>query len=527
LKRGSGWTRAGLGVRSLLAAGLAVGAAVLAVDLSDWKYLRADLTAARSNTLDPAVLDVIDALPEPVVVDVFLRALKPPYDRLSLHVHDRLLEFLTIVHNARRDRIDVRIHDPRDFEKTQERLLELGTSGTHKVVVSCGGRRDELAVVGELFTIDWGNPTEELGADLTEHEIAGVVDPRTWRRNAFLPASVQEFRGEELLTQALMKVSSGTAPKAVFPTGHGEPSLDGPEPTDLARLKAALERDGFEIGEWDPLASPGVPEDTDVLALIGAAQPYQPATRAAIRAWAEAGGRLLAAPDLRAIEERREGGIAELLLGFGIATRPGIVCQPFVGVGGEKVDGVQECAWLVIDERGLQPGHPLTEPLRTHRRRVQFTLTPAFESAGDASAAGIVLPLITSTADAWLDLDHDFRFNAAKGEKRDRYTLATARQLRTVKADDGSIAQGRVLAVASAYFFGNQLMDVNRDFAVNAFNWLAEREYRISVSPLEKRESHLDLARSRAKPVLTWSLLFGLPLACAVVGALVFLARRR
>jgi hypothetical protein len=324
-----------------------------------------------------------------------------------------------------------------------------------------------------------------------------------------------------------MKVSSGTAPKVVFLTGHGEPALDGAEPTDLARLKAALERDGFEIDEWDPLASPGVPEDADVVALIGAAQPYQEPTRDALRAWTEAGGRLLAAPGLREIEERRGGGIAELLVGFGIATRPGIVCQPFIGHGGERVDGSEQCAWLVIDERGLQPGHPLTEPLRTHRRRVQFTLSPAFEAAGAESAAGVVLPLVTSAADSWIDGDHDFRFNAAKGEKRDRHTLVTARSLRTIKADDGSISQGRVLAVASAFFFGNQLMDVNRDFAVNAFNWLAEREYRISVSPLEKRESHLDLARSRAKPVLTWTLLLGLPLACAAIGALVFLARRR
>lgn len=527
MKLGSRWTRAGLGARSLAAILLALGAAVLAVDLSDWKYARIDLTAARSNTLDPAVLDVIDRLPEPVVVDAFLRPLRPPYDRVSFEVQDRLLEFLTIVRNARRENVEVRIHDPRDFETMQERLLELGSEGTHKLVLSCGARRDELEVFGELFTVDWGNPMEADVAYLTTQGIPGVVDPRTWRRGAYAPASVQEFRGEELFTQALMKVSSGTAPRVVFLEGHGEPALDGAEPTHLKGLKDALERDGFDVGTWDPLKVPGVPDDADVVALIGAAQPYQDATREALRAWADAGGRLLVAPDLHELDERRAGGIVDLLLGFGIATRPGIVCQPYMGFGGERVDGMEECAYLVIDERGLLPGLPLTEPLRAHRRRVQFTLTPAFESAALESGGATILPVITSAPDSWLDTDKNFRFDAARGEKRDRNVLVTSRTLRTVKADDGSVAQGRVLAVASAYFFGNQLMDVNRDFAVNAFNWLADREYRISVSPLEKRESHLDLARSRAKPVLTWSLLVGLPLASAVIGALVFLARRR
>lgn len=527
MSRTSRWTRASIGARAALAAALAVGAAFLAVDVADWRYARIDLTASHSGTLDPAVLDVIDRLPEPVQIDVFLRPLGEPYYAVFRTCHDRVMEFLTILRSSRRQQIDIQVHDPRDFEATQERMQALGTEGTNKLVLSCGGRRDELQLFGELCSVDWGTPDPEKARYLASQGIPGVIDPRWHPGLPFRPALFQEFRGEELLAQALLKVSSGEAPCACFLTGHGEPALDGSEPTDLSRLSAALERDGFEVRSWDPLAQPGVPADCDVLALIGAHQPYQAATREAIQAWAEGGGRVIAAPDLSELHEQRTGGIVDLLAqGFGIVTRPGLVCQALIQFGGEKVDGNQQCAWLLIDERGFQPGHPLTEPLRMRGRRVQFTLTPSFEG-GFQTESGVVLPLITTPGEAWRDLEpYDFRFNPAKGEKRDRQTLVTTKQLRSVKGADGSVKQGRILALASAYFFDNDSLDVNRDFVLNAFNWMAERDYRLSVRPLEKSESFLDFERSSAKPVLTYSLWLGLPGLCALLGIAVFVRRR-
>ncbi len=522
-------TRLAIGLRAGLAALLALGVAVLAVDLGGWRYVRFDLTAARSNTLDPAVADVLDQLPEPAVVDVFLRPLVYPYDGVFQQAQARVLQWLAVLQQARRETIDVRVHDPQDFETIQERQRALGTEGSNKLVVSCGERRDELELFGELCTVDWGNPSDErLVRYLLEQGISAVVE-RGWQRGQpFRPAQLTAFHGEELLTEALLKVSAGSAPKVYFPKGHGEPALEGNEPTDLVRFRRALERDGFEVAEWDPLREPEVPADCDVLALIGPRQPYQERTRTAIRAHAEAGGRVLCAPDLSELREERAGGLVELLKQnpFGIVTRPGIVCQPFVDYTGQKVDGAEDCAWLLIDERGLQPQHPLTEPLRKRGRRVQFTFSASFEGAGLATETGVVLPLISSPPDSWRDLDGDFRFNPAKGEKRDRYTLVTAKQLRSAKAADGSLKQGRVVAVASAYFFSNDSLDVNRDFALNACNWLAEREYRLKVSPLAKSQSVLDFQRGSARPILSYSLWLGLPALCAAIGLTIFLRRR-
>ena len=182
---------------------------------------------------------------------------------------------------------------------------------------------------------------------------------------------------------------------------------------------------------------------------------------------------------------------------------------------------------MQISESGMQAGHPVTEPLRMRGRSVRFTLSPGFENEGLQTDTGVALPLVSSPPDSWRDLEpYDFRYNPAKGEKRNRHALVMTKQLRTAKSEDGSVVQGRLLAVASAYFFHDDSLDVNRDFALNAFNWLAEREYRLSVSPLRRSQSFLDVQRSRARPILGYALGLGLPALCAAIGLVIFWRRR-
>jgi hypothetical protein len=520
------------GFQVLLATVLALGAALLAVDVADWRYWRVDLSASGQNTLDEAILEVIDKLPEPVSVDVFFEPLLSPYDVVSRQAQARVLEVLRVAELSRRSQFQLEVHDPRDFERARERQKELGVEGQNRVVVSCGTRRAELELFGELVAIDWGNPSKEAVGYLSQQGIPNVVNPRTWREDRYVPAEIREFRVEEVLTQALLKVSSGASPRVVFLRGHGEPPLDGETENDLGRLRATLTGDGFEIVEWDPLEQAEVPEGCDVLALIGPRQPYGERTREAVQSWVEGGGRALIAPDLAELERGDEGGAVALLRDFGIAARPGIVCQPVAGMGGQKIDGTPYCALLVIEESGLQPSHPLTEPLRRRGRRLQFRLSPAFDSAGMQTETGIVLPLVTTGRDCWRDLptpegQYDFHYDPTAGEARDRFSLVSVKDLRATRDEaTGAVRQGRVLGIASALFLANRDFATNRDFVLGAFNWLANREYRVNVSPLDESRSYLDFQRGSARPVLSTTLWLGLPGLSLAIGLLVFLRRR-
>lgn len=529
----AGWGRASFGARSALAVVLALGAAVLAVDVSEWRYVRVDLSASGRNTLDPAVLDVIDKLPEPLVVDVFFLPLASPYDGVSREAQGRMLELLSVALQARRGQIEVREHRPGDFEESSERLRELGIEGENLIVFSCGERRAELSLFSEVAIVDWGNPSPDHVGYLTERGIPGVVNPRTYSFAPHRPARLSEFRGEEAFTAALLKVSSGRAPKVYFARGHGEPSLQGAFETDteLSRLRSALERDGFAVAEWDPSQKPAVPEDCEVLALIGARQPYSPRTSQAVQDFVGGGGRALLAPDKTELEQEISGGIVDLLRGFGILTRPGVVCQPVVSETGDRIERLSQCALLLIDEGGMQASHELTEPLRRRGRRLQFRLSLSFEGSRQTES-GLVLPLVTSPRDSWRDLPdpngrYDFLCDPRKGETRERAALVCVAELRaSTPSDGGAVRRGRVLGVASALFFENVDFAMNRDFWLNAFNWLTERDYRIAVSPLDRGESRLDLERGRARPILFYTLALGLPGLCAFLCAFLWLRRR-
>ena len=519
------WTRARFGAQSILAALLAVVAALFAVEVGDWRFVRVDLSSARKNTLDPAVVDVIDKLPERVTLDVFFQPLAQRYAVVSAQAQQRVLEYLSVVAQARRDRLEVVQHAVADFEATQQRLHELGIEGSNKVVVSCGERKAVLELFGELTLVDWGNPDPEGASYLARQGIAvspNRLDPR------YRPAQFLEFRGEEPFVQALLKVSSARSPRVYVLEGHGEPDPADDGERGLKRFVGTLRADGFEVASWDPVANPEVPAEAEVIVLAGPTQPYLARTLEALARWTTDGGQLLVAPDRRELEGRVENGLAALLEKFGIVLRPGLVCLPVLGFDGLPSEGDPRCTDLVIDEGGLMPGSPLTEPLRMAGRHVRFVGSGAFEAGGLEGQVGVLLPLVQAPRDSWRDLaPYDLRANPAKGEGRERHTLATVKQLPAKKRADGSVQQGRIVALGSALCLGNALFDSNRDFALNAVNWLAAREYRIAVRPLPRGESLLDFQNSAAKPVLTYGLGILLPGLFVLIGFVVFLRRRR
>jgi hypothetical protein len=519
-----------LGSRVLLAVGLALAGAALAIDLADWRYVRIDLTHTRRNSLDDSVRDILERLPGPVTIDVFFRRLEAPYDRVSAEAQGRMLEVLSVAHNARRGQIDLRTHDLARLEETQARQTELSVEGVNLVVYGSGGRKAVQKLFGEIAVVDWGSPTQAEARYLNELGLLGEIDRRFWNPLRPRPAVLTSFQGEEALAEGLLKVSSGASPHAYFTVGSGEPGIGGGESGALTALAATLEGDGFVVGTWNPLESPDPPADAALLAAIGARQPLPQGTLERLGKWVKDGGALLAAPAFDEVERGLRGGIVDLLAGYGMVLLRGIQCEPLVGPSGERIEGEGRCAFLQIDERGLSASNAITIVLRDRGRRVQFLQTPSFRRA--AVEGMFLTDLVTTSNDSWRDLpladgSYDFRLDA-RGEERGRAPLAMLAEAvvgRTLP--DGSVEKGRVLGVASAGFFSNDAMGVNRDFALNAFNALVEREYRVRVSALEHPESRLDLARSSALPILTYTLYLGLPGLCLAIALLVAWARRQ
>ncbi|NUP96936.1 MAG: hypothetical protein HUU28_12320 [Planctomycetaceae bacterium] len=85
----------------------------------------------------------------------------------------------------------------------------------------------------------------------------------------------------------------------------------------------------------------------------------------------------------------------------------------------------------------------------------------------------------------------------------------------------------RVVALGTADALSNDVIARNRDFVLNTFNWLAQRDHRLVIRPRTVERRQLDLANTNALSVFN-ALAFGvLPGICVVLGLVVAFVRRR
>lgn len=519
------WTRLGVGAQVGLALVLALAAVVLSIQAAEWWYVRADLSLAGRNTLDPATEDLIERLPEPVVVDVFFRPLQMPFQQPAGEAQSAMLELLFTARNAHRHELEVRVHDLARLEEVQTRQQELGIEGVNVVTLSCGARTTTLSLFHDLAVIDWGNPTQDGLRYLVENQLGSGIDFERWSPDprAYRPPRLSEFHGAEAFAEALLKVSVASSPRVYFATGHGEYDVAARETDRLGRLAQALEGDGFEVREWDGAAA--VPADCDVLALIGARQPYLPAELQRVREYVELGGRIVVAPRVEEVVQQVEGGLRTLLAQYSILVDRGIVCEEVAS----RVAPREEHLLLRIGENGLNASHPLTEPLRRRGRTVTFVRSAAL-GRGEPEGGWTIQALVSSSRDSWLDLPdasgaQDLLFDPARERRGARGLCLISEGPSAVQAPGEELRRARVLGVGAADLFADELFDYNRDFLLNAFNWLAERDYRVGVAPRDPGISLLEIGRGPAARRLGWAV-WALPVLCMAIGLFVAVRRR-
>lgn len=515
----SGAGRLFSGARVGVAVVLAGVTALLSIEAADWTFLRVDLSRDGRNTLDPATLASIERAEGEVMIETFLRPLARPFDQVSAEAIAMTSELLFLAGVSRRDSLKIVHHDMSDLAAVRQRQGELGVEGENLLVVSVAERRATVSLFGEVAVVDWGNPTVDGVRYLVERGIPNVVDPRSFDPERFRPARMVDFRGEEALAGAIAKVASGQAPRVYFSTGQGERSAEGTLTESISALRGALERDGFRSGVWDPTSDGAVPDDCELLCVIGPRQPFGVGQLEHLRTYLGRGGRLICALGLDA--PQGEGSLAALLSTMGLRHAPGVVCEAVVDALGRSLEGVPQCAVLQLGPAGMGQGLEITEPLRLRDRRVVLSNSTSFDR-GASPDGWRMLSVLHTAPGAWRD-----RVDERTGARD--YALDPARERSGVFDLCVLLEQeeSRVLALASAAFFSNGYLEANRDFLMNAFNWMVERDSRVGVAARPDSSAMLDLTRGARMATLSWILWLILPAACAVAGLAVGRRRRR
>jgi len=472
---------------------------------------RFDLTAMGSNTLDSTLTELVVKLPEPVLVEVFFRPFDYPLTRVGAEAQGRMSQLLHVARNQFPDKVKVREHDLSDVRKVSVRMKELDLEEDNVVVVTRGKQKVVLRLLRDIARVDPGNP-------LVESE-----------------PTLEAFRGEEALGVALLRVSIDETPRVVFTVGHGERDLfDLEKPGSAGKLHSALVADGLRADRWDSSADPLVPADARVIAILDPQQPFSGPELDAIERFVEDGGRLLVTTTGNAALFGQPGSPEALMGRLGIGARNGYVAQPIPdGFGGWRM-GLEQCGTIVVAGAGLDRRHPVTESLWRAEERVGLPNARALAPEGERPQNSVLVDLLRSPDISWRDLPQaagrgDWRFDQ-RSEEAGPFALALA--LAFPPADSRSDFEGerraaRVIALGAPDVFSNEILGRNRDFVMNVFNWLAQRDYRLVIRPREVERRTLDLANTSALTTLN-VLAFGvLPGLCAVLGVVVAFARRR
>ena len=481
---------------------VAIALAVVLALMVNWlgarHWKRADWTASNLYTLSEKSKNIVGDLDEDIRVIVFMT----PGSTLFPQVRELLGRY-----TAASSKITAEFIDPeREPLRTQQLAEEFGISVANTVVFSAGER-------SKYVTSD----------QMAEYDYAGMQYGQT--------PTLKGFKAEEQFTAAILSLVAPTVPKIYFVSGHGEPSLEPPlQPTDRAVgvLEEALKRENMESAEVSLLAG-SVPEDADVLAIVGPTRAFTDMEIAALDAYLNDGGRLLVALDplIEPDGAMRSTRLEKLLMDWDVEVRGDLVIDP------SKQLPFYDLSAVYLDVYG---DHPVTQGMEG--LAVLFLVTrsvaPVEEPAHDVTV------LVETSAEGWGETN---MVQLLKGEPVDpgegdtQGPIAVAVAVEEQLLDDADEdeqegaevpAQGARLVVFgdSDFMSDTEISNAgNLVLAVNAFNWLASQEHALGIPPRAVDQTSMYLSGGQMQAILLITLVI-LPGAAIVAGVLIWRRRR-
>lgn len=456
-----------------------------------WRF---DLTHQRRYSLSPETLAYLHNLQRPVRIVVTLTEDSDNADiaQAFRDVRGLLREYVYATEGDENRRITVEYLDVYQRRRDAD---QLGISDPNRVVLICGDRR-RMVMPADLYRV----------------------------RNRQTSA----FQGEQAITSAILDVSNPEKKKIYFISGHGELSPDDVDPVrGLSELKNVLEQRNFDVDSVKLSYTHQVPADASLLVAVWPRGRFEPLEQELLRQYLAAGaGRLilLLAPG-------EPHGLEDLLLDWGILVDDDVIYDT-------SNENMTEEGDLLL--RFLTP-HPITQTLIDYR--LQPRIGPARSIRPDPTrsiANGLTVTTLAATSTtAWGEVS--YRLHTAPeytpgvdirpipGMKPpDRLGVVVASERVSVRDNlPFSVRGGRVVVFGTGDLIANNRITLaeNQNFFLGAVKWTVDRDSQFNIPARPVERFQLSLSASELTR-LRYSLLLALPGVAAVLGLLVYWARR-
>lgn len=450
-----------------------------------WRF---DLTQQRKFSLSPETLSYVKNLQRPVRIVLTVA----PDDEDNPEVKGLIDEYVYATKGRPNGRITGEVLDVYQNRKGSE-ALGIETAG---LVVLISGDKRRAVTLDELYTM------------------------KDKVRSA--------FRGEQVLTAAILDVASPGRERVYFLAGHSELR---PSDTDATRGLSAtrdqLKVRNFDVDELDLTVTRKIPADASLLVGVWPRSAFSRAEQELLRQYlSNNAGRLLLflAPGMSAASL----GLEDLLFDWGVLVHNDIVWD----TGQENIAENHD---LLI--RAYAP-HPITQTLIDYGKHLRLgAARTVMPDPGRSTATGLtVLTLAATSPSAWGERDFRAppRFDPTIDtrplpgmEPADRLGVAVASERVAVRDNlPFSVRGGKLVVFGTGDLIANnRIYDGNLAVFLNAVNWAVDRDRQLSIPPRTIERFQVSLSGAEFTK-LRYALLLVLPGAALALGLVVYWTRR-
>jgi ABC-type uncharacterized transport system involved in gliding motility auxiliary subunit len=323
---------------------------------------------------------------------------------------------------------------------------------------------------------------------------------------------------EESLTNALLRVTRSTKPVVYYLQGHGEHGLDDYQRSGYRDLKKAMEAENYEVRPVFLARRRGVPPDADVVLLAGPKKDLQEEEWRALSDYISRGGSLMVLA-----EPYSPDSLREFLSRYGIEVGKDVVVdqQSRVLGGDYLVPPVVDYAF-----------HPITQQFRKNPLLTYLMVACSVRPA-EKRPDGVDVEVLARTGPgSWAERDLDRLKEERTAEEDPKVDIPGPVPVAVVGTYSPPDAgpQARIVVIGDSDFVTNSAMDpsrsANRDFFLNALDWLSGQEDLISIRPRPTVSNPIVLKPHQLR-LLFWGVVVAFPAMILLAGAVVLWMRRR
>lgn len=354
-------------------------------------------------------------------------------------------------------------------------------------------------------------------------------------------SEVVEATGEDVVANAIQRMSRGGERLVVFLEGHGERNPLAPESTGLSQLVANLERNGFKVQPHNLVRTQSIPQNASFVVIAAPQQDLLPGETDVLKKYLEQGGNLLWLQDPGGLHGLQP---LEELLGLqvfdGTIVDANQALQQLLGINHPAVVPVVDYSKADVVQKldGTQTVFPFA------------TMVASDPQAGekDAALAWQADEFLTTLPTSWLEssgvLEGAVKFDEGSNDRAgplpigvvltrtlEKLASTTLSQRGTEPVAEHSRSdtrEQRVAVIGDSDFMLNSFIGqgANLDLATNLFNWLSADDKLLQVPVIRAPDTQLDLGET-AGLVLGAFFLLVLPVGLLLAGVLIWWRRRK